>query len=172
MKIQKTFYKKFFGRVRDGVPKKGIKMKKIIIGCDHAAYDMKLEVIEHLKGRGYDVTDVGCDSSESVHYPVYALAVAEKVASGEFEKGILICGTGIGMSIAANKVKGIRAAVCENEFSTEMTRAHNDANILCMGARVIDTEKAIKLTDIFLDTAFMGDKHLTRINMIKDIENK
>ncbi len=147
-------------------------MKKIIVGCDHAAYDMKLEVIEHLKKRGYEVTDVGCDSTDSVHYPIYALAVAEKVASGEYEKGILICGTGIGMSIAANKVKGIRAAVCENEFSTEMTRAHNDANILCMGARVIDTAKAIKLTDIFLDTEFMGDKHLTRINMIADIENK
>ena len=145
-------------------------MKKIIVGCDHAAYDMKLEVIEHLKKRGYEVTDVGCDSTESVHYPIYALAVAEKVASGEYEKGILICGTGIGMSIAANKVKGIRAAVCENEFSTEMTRAHNNANVLCMGARVISVEKMIELARLFVETPFDGGRHQNSIDMVDALD--
>ena len=143
----------------------------IAIGCDHGGYDLKCEIIKYLQKKGLEYTDFGCNG-ESVDYPIYAKKVGQAILDGEGEKGILICGTGIGMSIAANKVKGIRAAVWENEFSTEMTRAHNNANVLCMGARVIDTEKAIKLTDIFLDTEFMGDKHLTRINMIADIENK
>ena len=145
---------------------------KIVIGCDHGGLEHKNAIAEHLKSRGFEVVDCGIYENKSVDYPDIAIKVCEKITSGECERGFLVCGTGIGMSLAANKVKGIRAAVCENEFSTEMTRAHNNANVLCMGARVIDTAKAIKLTDIFLDTEFMGDKHLTRINMIADIENK
>ena len=148
-------------------------MKKIIVGCDHAAYDMKLEVIEHLKKRGYEVTDVGCDSTDSVHYPIYALAVAEKVASGEYEKGILICGTGIGMSIAANKHKGIRAACCSDTFSARLTREHNDANMLCFGARVVGEGLALDLVDAFINAKYLNNgNHVTRVSMLKDIENE
>ena len=123
----------------------------IAAGSDHAGFEMKNALIEHLKERGYEVKDFGCFSAESCDYPDYARPVAEAVVSGEAEMGMLICGTGIGMSMAANKVKGIRAAVVSDEFSTQATREHNDANVICMGARVIDVEKATKLLDIFLD---------------------
>jgi len=115
----------------------------IAMGSDHAGYEMKLVLAEHLKERGYDVKDFGTYSTESCDYPDFAKAVAKAVADGEAERGILVCGTGIGMSIAANKVKGIRAAVLSDEFSAQATREHNDANILCLGARVIDNDKAI-----------------------------
>lgn len=143
----------------------------IAIGCDHAGYELKCEVMKHLDEKGIDYIDVGCHSSQSVHYPIYAYNLCKKVVGGEVECGILICGTGIGMSMAANKVKGIRAAVCSDEFSTEFTRRHNDANVMCMGARVLETKKAIKLVDIFLGTPFEGGKHKTRIGMIANIEN-
>lgn len=143
----------------------------IAIGCDHAGYELKCEVMKHLDEKGIDYIDVGCHSSQSVHYPIYAYSLCKKVVGGEVECGILICGTGIGMSMAANKVKGIRAAVCSDEFSTEFTRRHNDANVMCMGARVLETKKAIKLVDIFLGTPFEGGKHKTRIDMIANIEN-
>ena len=143
----------------------------IAIGCDHAAFNYKNQLAAHLAEQGYDVIDMGCDSENSCHYPVFAKKVADAVVGGKCRFGILICGTGIGMSIAANKVKGIRAAVCADEYCTEMTRQHNDANILCMGARVIDYAKAEKLADLFLNTEFMGDKHAIRVGMISDIEN-
>lgn len=143
----------------------------IAIGCDHAGYELKLEVIKHLNEKGVEFVDVGTNSNESVHYPVYAHELCKMVVRGDVECGILICGTGIGMSMAANKVKGIRAAVCSDEFSTEFTRRHNDANVMCIGARVLETEKALKLVDIFLDSPFEGGKHKTRIDMIADIEN-
>ena len=142
----------------------------IAIGCDHAGYELKCEVIKHLNEKGIKVIDVGTHSTESVDYPVYAKSLCKMVVNGEVSSGILICGTGIGMSIAANKVKGIRAAVCSDEFSTEFTRRHNDANVMCIGARVLETEKALKLVDIFLDSPFEGGKHKTRIDMAENIE--
>lgn len=140
----------------------------IAMGSDHAGYEMKLMLAEHLKERGFEVKDYGTYSTESCDYPDYAKAVAKAIVDGEAEKGILVCGTGIGMSIAANKVKGIRAAVLSDEFSVQATREHNDANILCLGARVIDNEKAVKLLDIFMDTPFSeGANHIRRISKLE-----
>ena len=147
-------------------------MEKIVIGCDHAAVQMKNNVINHLKSRGFDVIDVGTYSEESCDYPDYAYAAAKKVATGEVEKGILICGTGIGMSIAANKVKGIRCALCDNLFSAEMTRRHNNSNMLSMGARVISNQLALKIVDMFLDTPFEGGRHQRRVEKLMAIENE
>ena len=141
----------------------------VAIGCDHAAYEMKEALKAHLKERGYEVKDFGTDSDVSCDYPDFAKAVAHAVADGEAEQGVLVCGTGIGMSIAANKVKGIRAAVVGDAFSAKATREHNDANILCMGARVIDIPKAIEFLDIFLDTPFSeGENHIRRISKLED----
>ena len=140
----------------------------IAMGSDHAGYEMKLVLAEHLKERGLEVKDYGTYSTDSCDYPDFAMAVAGAVVSGEAEKGILVCGTGIGMSIAANKVKGIRAAVLSDEFSAQATREHNDANILCLGARVIDNDKAVKLVDIFMDTPFSeGANHIRRISKLE-----
>lgn len=140
----------------------------IAVGSDHAGYELKNQLMEHLKNRGYEVKDYGTYSEASCDYPDYAKQVANAVAVGEAEKGLLVCGTGIGMSIAANKVKGIRAAVLSDEFSAEATRSHNDANILCLGARVVDYAKAEKLLDIFLDTPFSAEeKHIRRISKIE-----
>lgn len=140
----------------------------IAIACDHGGYNHKQVIMEHLSDRGIEYKDFGCFSPEACDYPDYGRPVAEAVASGEFEKGILICGTGIGMSMVANKVKGIRAAVCGDVFSATATREHNDANILCMGARVIGVAQAIQLTDIFLDTPFSNDeRHIRRIAKIE-----
>ena len=143
----------------------------IAIGCDHGGLDIKNAVIEYLKKNGIEYKDYGCYTSESVDYPKYAYKVATAVANKEAELGILCCGTGIGISIAANKVKGIRAAVVSNEFCEEMTRRHNDANILCMGGRVINEEQAVKFADIFLNTPFEGDRHNRRLDMVSAIEN-
>ncbi len=140
----------------------------IALGCDHGGYGLMQEVIKHLEDRGLEYRNYGCYSEESVDYPVYAKAAANAVASGECEKGILICGTGIGISIAANKVPGIRAALCHDCFSAEATRQHNDANMLAMGARVIGPGLALKIVDIFLDTPFSNDeRHIRRIGMIE-----
>ena len=141
----------------------------IAVGSDHAGYELKEELKNHLRERGYDVKDFGTDSTASCDYPDYAKKVAHAVAEGVAEQGLLVCGTGIGMCIAANKVRGIRAAVVMEEFSAEATRAHNDANILCLGARVLDTPKAVKLLDIFLDTPFsQGENHIRRISKLED----
>ncbi len=138
----------------------------IAIGCDHGGYELKLEVINHLKERGFEIKDFGCDSTASCDYPVYAKKVAEAVAGGECELGILICGTGIGMSMAANKIDGIRAALCADCFSAKATREHNNANILCMGARTTGPGLALMITDIFVDTPFSNDeRHIRRIGM-------
>lgn len=144
----------------------------IAIGCDHGGYELKLAVIEHLKKKGYEVKDFGCYSSDSVDYPDYAYPVSKAVAKGEAEKGILICGTGIGMSIAANKVKGIRCALCSDTFSAHATREHNDSNVLAMGARVIGLNLALDIVDIWLGAEFMGDRHVNRIAKITKIENE
>ncbi len=140
----------------------------IALGCDHGGYELKQEIIKHLQEREIEFKDYGCDSLESVDYPVYAKKVANVVASGECEKGILICGTGIGISIAANKVKGIRAGLCTDCFMAEATRLHNDANILALGGRVVGPGLALKIVDTFLDTEFSNDeRHIRRIGMIE-----
>ena len=140
----------------------------IALGCDHGGYELKQEIIKHLQERKIEFKDYGCDSLESVDYPVYAKKVANVVASGECEKGILICGTGIGISIAANKVKGIRAALCTDCFMAEATRLHNDANILALGGRVVGPGLALKIVDTFLDTELSNDeRHIRRIGMIE-----
>ena len=145
----------------------------IAIGCDHAAVGFKNAIIEHLRKNGFDVKDYGCDGEKSVDYPDYALKVAEDVAAGKCEKGILICGTGIGMCIAANKVKGIRCAHCSDTFSAKATRMHNDANILAMGERTIGLGLALEIVDCFVNTPFSGDvRHVRRLDKIAEIENK
>ena len=146
-------------------------MKKLVIGCDHAAPELKAIVRDHLIARGFDVTDVGTHTTESCNYPDYAHALCEKIQSGECELGILICGTGIGMSMAANKHKGIRAACCSDTFSARLTRLHNDANVLCFGARVVGMGLALDLVDAFVDAPFEGGKHQKRVDMITAIEN-
>jgi len=139
------------------------------LGCDHGGYSLKQEIIKYLEENKVEYKDFGCDSEESVDYPVYAKKVAHAVVNGECEKGILICGTGIGISIAANKVKGIRAALCHDCFSAQATREHNDANILAMGARVIGAGHAIKIVDTFLNTEFSNDeRHIRRIEQIEE----
>ena len=144
---------------------------KIAIGCDHAGTALKATVIEHLISRGFTPVDVGTNSTASCHYPVYAHAVCEKIQSGECALGILICGTGIGMSIAANKHQGIRAACCSDTFSARLTREHNDANVLCFGERVVGAGLAIDLVDAFLDAEYAnGGNHLTRVAMLSEIE--
>ena len=148
-------------------------MKKIAIGCDHAGFAIKGAVIDHVKSRGFDCIDVGTYSAYSCHYPTYAEAVCQKILGGECELGILICGTGIGMSMAANKHKGIRAACCSDTFSARLTREHNDANVLCFGERVVGVGLAIDLVDAFLDAEYLNNgNHVTRVAMLKEIENK
>ncbi len=138
---------------------------KLAIGSDHGGFALKQEVLQHLKDRGYEVTDVGCYDSSSCDYPVYSVKVCEAIKNGDAQLGILICGTGIGMSMAANKEPGIRAALCHDVFSAKATREHNDANVLCMGARVVGPGLALMIIDTFLDTDFSGDeRHLRRIH--------
>ena len=141
----------------------------IAIGSDHGGFELKKEVMAHLDARGLEYKDFGTYSDASCDYPVYGKTVAKAVASGECERGIIICGTGIGISIAANKVHGIRAALCGDCFSAEATRQHNDANVLALGARVVGPGLALKIVDTFLDTPFSnGERHIRRIEMIED----
>ena len=141
----------------------------IAIGSDHGGFELKQEIMAHLKKRGLEYKDFGTYTPESCDYPVYGKAVAYAVASGECERGIIICGTGIGISITANKIPGIRAALCTDCFCAEATRLHNDANILALGGRVVGPGLALKIVDTFLDTPFSGDeRHKRRISMIED----
>ena len=149
-----------------------MKTNKVIIGCDHAGYSLKLQVIEHLKEKGVEYVDVGTNSADSCHYPEFAHAVCTKVQNGEAPVGILVCGTGVGMSMAANKHRGIRAACCSDTFSARLTREHNDANVLCFGERVVGAGLACDLVDAFLDAEFMGGKHGTRVNMFMAFEDE
>ena len=144
----------------------------IAIGSDHGGYLLKEEIKKHLKEKGYEFKDFGTDSTASCDYPVYAEKVCRAVQSGECEKGILICGTGIGMSMCANKCKGIRAAVCGDHFSAEFTRKQNNANVLCLGARVIGAGVAMQLVDIFLTTEYEGGRHEKRVEMMMQLENE
>lgn len=145
---------------------------KIAIGCDHGGLEHKNAIAEHLKSRGFEVCDFGIYEQVSVDYPDIAEKVCASIVSGECERGILVCGTGIGMSIAANKVKGIRAAACSEHFSAKFTRLHNNSNILCLGGRVIGVGTAIELADLFVDTEFEGGRHQTRVDKITAIESK
>lgn len=142
---------------------------KIALGADHAGYIYKADFIKELEASGYECVNVGTDSGDSVDYPIYADKVCKLVSSGECKFGILICGTGIGMSMAANKHHGIRAALCGDEESAKLTRMHNDANVLCLGARIISYEKASKIRDIFLSSEFMGEHHVRRVKMLDEL---
>ena len=144
----------------------------IAIGSDHGGYDLKELVKKHLEEKGYEVKDFGCFDKSSVDYPDFGLAAARAVASGECEKGIVVCTTGIGISIAANKVKGIRCALCSDVFSAKMTRLHNDANMLALGGGMIGPNVGLEITDTFLTTEFSGEeKHARRIRKIAEAEN-
>lgn len=144
----------------------------IAIGCDHAGYLLKADIIKFLESKGLEVKDFGTNCGDSVDYPDYAQAVAEAVANQECEKGILICGTGIGISIAANKVPGIRAALCTNSYMAKLSRQHNDANIVAIGERVIGPGMALEIIETWLETEFEGGRHQRRVNKISDVEKK
>lgn len=143
---------------------------RIALGCDHGGFDHKNAIAEHLKENGFEVLDVGIYEEKPVDYPDIALKVCESIVSGDCERGILVCGTGIGMSIAANKIKGIRAAACSDHFSAKYTRLHNNSNVLCLGGRVIGIGTAIELADLFVKTDFEGGRHQNRVDKITEIE--
>ena len=147
-----------------------MEIKKIVMGSDHAGFGLKQKVKAHLEGRGIEVIDVGTDTTDSCNYTVFAHALCEAVTRGVAPLGILICGTGIGMSMAANKHAGIRAAACENTFSARMTRMHNDANVLCLGERVIGYGLACDMVDLFIDTPFEGGRHQARVDDINALD--
>ncbi len=146
---------------------------KIAVASDHGGFELKKAVELHLKEKGYDFTDFGCDSTDSVDYPVYAEKVGRAVTGGGFDLGLLFCGTGIGMSIAANKISGVRAACCSDSFSARFTRMHNDANVLCLGGRVVGAGLALELVDLFLTTPFEKDneRHVRRVAQIASMES-
>lgn len=142
-------------------------MTQIAIGCDHVGFELKTHIIEHLQSKGYGIKDFGTHSTERTDYPLFAKAVADAVTKGECEKGILVCGTGVGISIAANKVKGVRAVVCSEPYSALLSRAHNDTNVLALGSRVVGRDLALMITDIWLGGEFEGGRHQTRVDMIE-----
>lgn len=144
---------------------------KVAIGCDHGAFDLKEFLKKGFDLDGIEYRDFGTYTAESVHYPEYAKMVCEAVQKKEVDFGILLCSTGIGMSIAANKFKGIRAALCSDSYSAKYTRLHNDSNVLCLGALVTGAGLAAEITDIFLNTEFMGGRHQVRVDMICGFEN-
>ena len=144
----------------------------LVIASDHGGFALKQELMEHLRARGVEFEDIGTYTTDSCDYPVYAEKAARGVAEGKYEKGILVCGTGIGMSLAANKIRGIRCAVLSDCFCAEMCRAHNDANMIALGGRVIGGELAKRMVDLFLDTPFMGGRHARRVDLIRALEEK
>ena len=147
-------------------------MKKLAIGNDHVAVEMKKELVKYLEDKGYEVINVGTDSTESFNYPVSGYRVAKMVASGEVDGGILICGTGVGISLAANKVKGIRCCVCSEPYSALLSRQHNDTNVLAFGARVVGLDLALMIVDAWLSGVYEGGRHAKRVQMLADIENE
>lgn len=146
-------------------------MKKIWIGNDHGGYEMKLQLTEYLEKNGYEVINVGSDSTEIVRYPNFARKIALAITRGETERGILICSTGIGMSIIANKFKGVRASLCTSTYMAKMTRAHNDSNILCMGGKITGIFEAIDILETWLSTAYEGGRHDISLGLIQETEN-
>ena len=172
MTVGADYYKIDVVKIASIFFRKGHIIMKIGIGNDHAAVDMKNEIKAYLEEKGYEVINFGTDTDASCHYPEYAEKVALAVTGGEADLGILICGTGVGISIAANKVEGIRAVVCSEPYSAKLSREHNNTNILAFGARVIGIETAKMIVDAWLDAEFMGGKHGTRVDMIMDIEKR
>ena len=146
-------------------------MKTIVLGADHGGFELKNTIKAHLESKGFDVIDVGTDSSASCDYPIFASKLCKHIQNGDAILGILVCGTGIGMSMAANKHRGIRAACCSDTFSARLTRLHNNANVLCLGARVVGAGLALDLVDAFVNAEFEGDRHIKRLSLIEDIEN-
>ena len=144
--------------------------EKIWIGTDHGGYELKLQIVEHLKAKGIEVVDVGSDSTEIVRYPYYAAQVAGAVSRGEASRGILICSTGIGVSITANKFKGVRASLCTSTYMGRMTRAHNDSNVLCLGGKCIGVLEALDILDAWLSTAYEGGRHDISLGLIEQAE--
>ena len=145
---------------------------KIVIGNDHSSVDLKNEIKAYLEEKGYEVLDVGTDTTDSCDYPAYGEKVGRAVVDGAADLGIAICGTGLGISLAANKVKGVRACVCSEPYTARMSRLHNNCNVLCFGARVVGSELAKMIVDEWLNTSFEGGRHQRRVDMIMDIENK
>ena len=143
----------------------------IAIGSDHGGYELKEKIIEHLKANGIDIKDMGCYNYDSVDYPDIAKITCAEVNNGTCERAILICGTGIGISMAANKIDGIRAALCHSSFDAKMSRMHNDANVLCLGGRTTGVCVAYEIVDAYLNSEFEGDRHIRRINKIMALEN-
>ena len=141
--------------------------KRIVLSSDHAAIDLRQAIAAHITAKGWEAVDIGPTTTESTHYPLHGKAAAEKIASGDCAMGIVVCGTGQGIMMAANKVDGIRCGVCSDEFSAKMIRAHNDANMMALGARVIGEGLALDLVDTFLETDFEGGRHATRVDMIE-----
>ena len=148
-----------------------IKGDVLAIGCDHGGYELKNAIITHLEEQGVKVKDFGTYDGAAVDYPEIALKVTAAINKGECKLGVLVCGTGIGMSLAANKVRGIRAAACSETFSAKYTRLHNDSNVLCLGGRVIGPGIALEMVDLFINTKFEGGRHARRVNAVMDIEN-
>ena len=146
-------------------------MKTIVLGADHGGFELKNTIKAYLEGKGYEIIDVGTNSADSCDYPVFASRLCRKIQGGEAELGILVCGTGIGMSMAANKHRGIRAACCSDTFSARLTRLHNNANVLCLGARVLGGGLALDLVNEFVNAEFEGNRHIKRLSLIEDIEN-
>ena len=144
---------------------------KIVIGADHGGYILKNQIVEHLKSAGHEVEDCGTHNSDSVDYPHFAKAVTAAVKDEQSELGILVCGSGIGMSMAANKVNGIRAALCFNAYMGRMTRAHNNANVLCLGERVLGSGTSLDIVDAFVNTDFEGGRHQRRIDLVTELES-
>lgn len=146
-------------------------MKTIVLGADHGGFELKNTIKAHLEGKGYAVIDVGTNAPDSCDYPIFASKACAHVLNGDADLGVLVCGTGIGMSMAANKHNGIRAACCSDTFSARLTRLHNNANFLCIGARVVGPGLALDLVDEFVNAEFEGDRHIKRLSLIEDIEN-
>ncbi|MBR6114783.1 MAG: ribose 5-phosphate isomerase B [Oscillospiraceae bacterium] len=144
----------------------------IVIASDHAGFPLKQELAEHLRAKGVAFEDIGCYSAESVDYPEYAARAARGVADGTYDRGILVCGTGLGMAMAAGKIRGIRCAAVSESYSAEMSRSHNDANMIALGGRVIGPELAKQIVDVFLSTEFLGGKHQRRVDMIGALETE
>ena len=143
---------------------------KVAIACDHAGFELKEKISKHLKDKGYEILDLGTDSDAPVDYPVYGKACGEAVASGKAERGVAVCGSGIGISIAANKVKGVRCALCTSIELAKMSRLHNDANIIALGGRYIDHDLALEMVDVWFDTeASTEERHVNRVNMLNQI---
>ena len=145
---------------------------KIAVASDHGGFKLKSKIKEYLQSTGYEICDFGTDSEDSCDYPDFALPAAEAVSSGKCERGIIVCTTGIGVSMVANKVPGVRGALCHDEYGAELTRRHNDANVLAMGERAVEEGKALKIVEIFLKTEFEGGRHQRRVDKISAIEKK